>query len=131
MRAKLIYVENGKITFTKKELEDLLKATYDEGYQDGLNYNKNTYPFIEIKDGNRSNSGPSVSPNPWASPFVYNGDIVGRTTTATTATLTIDNTGNVSVFDSDKAITNAFSAADCATGVLSTSVGVYTTKNAD
>ena len=32
MRAKLIYVENGKITFTKKELEDLLKATYDEGY---------------------------------------------------------------------------------------------------
>lgn len=118
MRAKLIYVENGKITFTKKELEDLLKATYDEGYQDGLNYNKNTYPFIEIKDGNRSNSGPSVSPNPWASPFVYNGDI-------NTATIKVDN-------NSDKPITNTISADDCATGILSTSAGiVYTTKNVD
>ena len=127
MRAKLIYVENGKITFTKKELEDLLKATYDEGYQDGLNYNKNTYPFIEIKDGNKSNSGPSVSPNPWASPFVYNGDVI-KGSTSTTATLTIDNTGNVSFFDNDKAITNTISAADCATGVLTTSEGVYTAK---
>lgn len=83
MRAKLIYVENGKITFTKKELEDLLKSTYDEGYADGMNYVKNTYPYIEIKDGNRSNSGSGNNPNPWSSPFVYNGDTITGTMTGT------------------------------------------------
>ena len=83
MRAKLIYVENGKITFTKKELEDLLKTTYDEGYADGMNYVKITQPYIEIKDGNVSNRGSGNNPNPWASPFVYNGDTITGSTTAT------------------------------------------------
>ena len=118
MRAKLIYVENGKITFTKKELEDLLKSTYDEGYADGMNYVKNTYPYIEIKDGNKSNSGSGSNPNPWTSPFVYNGDTI---TGSTTATLKIDDsvilTNNMA---SDKTVTisDVLSTSDYATATI-------------
>ena len=118
MRAKLIYVENGKITFTKKELEDLLKSTYDEGYADGMNYVKNTYPYIEIKDGNKSNSGSGNNPNPWASPFVYIGDTI---TGSTTATLKIDDsvilTNNMA---SDKTVTisDVLSTSDYATATI-------------
>ena len=122
MRAKLIYVENGKITFTKKELEDLLKSTYDEGYADGMNYVKNTYPYIEIKDGNKSNSGSGNNLNPWASPFVYNGDTI---TGSTTATLKIDDTLTLTNgIVSDKTV--SVSNADCATATI-----CNTTKKAD
>lgn len=130
MRAKLIYVENGKITFTKKELEDLLKSTYDEGYADGTNYVKNTYPYIEIKDGNKSNSGSVNNPNPWASPFVYNGDII---TGSTTATLKIDDSmifTNNGTSSSTVSISDAISTSDYADKVLTATL-CNTVKNDD
>lgn len=118
MRAKLIYVENGKITFTKKELEDLLKSTYDEGYADGMNYVKNTYPYIEIKDGNKSNNGSGNNPNPWASPFVYNGDMI---TGSTTATLKLDDSitfTNTGASDKTVSVSDVISTSDYADKVL-------------
>ena len=130
MRAKLIYVENGKITFTKKELEDLLKSTYDEGYADGMNYVKNTYPYIEIKDGNKSNSGSGNNPNPWASPFVYNGDVI---TGSTTATLKIDDSvifTNNGASSSTVSISDSISTSDYADKVLTATL-CDATKKAD
>lgn len=122
MRAKLIYVENGKITFTKKELEDLLKSTYDEGYSDGTNYVKNTYPYIEIKDGNKSNSGSGNNQNPWASPFVYNGDTI---TGSTTATLKIDDSlilANDVVSSKTVSVSDVISTSDYADKALTATV---------
>lgn len=130
MRAKLIYVENGKITFTKKELEDLLKSTYDEGYADGMNYVKNTYPYIEIKDGNKSNSGSGNNPNPWASPFVYNGDTI---TGSTTATLKIDDSiilTNNMTSDKTISVSDVISTSDYADKVLTAPI-YNAVKNAD
>ena len=130
MRAKLIYVENGKITFSKKELEDLLKSTYDEGYADGMNYVKNTYPYIEIKDGNKSNSGSGNNPNPWASPFVYNGDTI---TGSTTATLKIDDSvilTNNGTSSSTVSVSDVISTSDYADKVLTATV-CNTAKKAD
>lgn len=130
MRAKLIYVENGKITFTKKELEDLLKSTYDEGYADGMNYVKNTQPYIEIKDGNVSNRGSVNNPNPWASPFVYNGDII---TGSTTATLKIDDSvilTNNGTSSSTVSVSDVISTSDYADKVLTATV-CNTAKKAD
>ncbi len=130
MRAKLIYVENGKITFTKKELEDLLKSTYDEGYADGMNYVKNTYPYIEIKDGNKSNSGSGNNPNPWASPFVYNGDSI---TGSTTATLKIDDSiilTNNMASSSTVSVSDVISTSDYADKVFTATL-CDATKNAD
>ena len=128
MRAKLIYVENGKITFTKKELEDLLKSTYDEGYADGMNYVKNTYPYIEIKDGNKSNSSSGNNPNPWASPFVYNGDAI---TGSTTATLKIDDSvifTNNGASSSTVSISDVISTSDYADKVLTATLCDATKK---
>ena len=96
MRAKLIYVENGKITFTKKELEDLLKDTYDEGYRDGSYYNNSitsTNRSITINDGNGS-AKRTENPNPWASPFIYAGDTITCTNTISNASGTA---GTVSI----------------------------------
>ena len=66
MKTKLIYIENGKITFTRKELEDLLQETYDEGYRDGSYYSNTatrSTQTITIKNGNKT-AGDS-----WEYPF--------------------------------------------------------------
>lgn len=73
MRTRLIYVENGKIIFTKAELEALLDQVYNDGYNDGMIkhggiYEKVTTPTIVIKDGNREIKEPE---SPWQSPFIY------------------------------------------------------------
>lgn len=83
MQTKLIYVENGKITFTKKELEDLLKDTYNEGYSDGSRLNSVNINPIICREGNKSTTGN------WDAPFAY--------TTAATATTKITDDTNVTV----------------------------------
>ena len=68
MRTKLIYVENGKITFTRKELEDLLQDTYDEGYRDGSSYYNTatrSSQTITIRNGNKTGD------YSWDHPFSY------------------------------------------------------------
>ncbi len=37
--------KNGKIEYTKEQLEDLLKKAYDEGYEEGLKRTVITYPW--------------------------------------------------------------------------------------
>ena len=72
MKTKLIYVENGKITFTRKELEDLLQETYDEGYRDGSYYSNTatrSTQTITIKNGNKT-AGDS-----WEHPFSYTSNL--------------------------------------------------------
>ena len=72
MKTKLIYVENGKITFTRKELEDLLQETYDEGYRDGSYYSNTatrSTQTITIKNGNKT-AGDS-----WEHPFSYRSNL--------------------------------------------------------
>ena len=72
MKTKLIYVENGKITFTRKELEDLLQETYDEGYRDGSYYSNTatrSTQTITIRNGNKT-AGDS-----WEHPFSYTSNL--------------------------------------------------------
>ena len=72
MKTKLIYVENGKITFTKKELEDLLQETYDEGYRDGSYYsNTATRSTQTITIGNGNKTGGDS----WENPFSYTSNL--------------------------------------------------------
>ena len=113
MRAKLIYVENGKITFTKKELEDLLKDTYDEGYRDGSYYNNSitsTSRTITINDGN---SSAKRAENPWASPFIYAGDTITCTNTISNA----DSTAGTVSIDIGKILTDNGVEINSATSV--------------
>ena len=72
MKTKLIYVENGKITFTKKELEDLLEETYDEGYRDGSYYSNTatrSTQTITIRNGNKTGG------DSWENPFSYTSNL--------------------------------------------------------
>lgn len=72
MKTKLIYVENGKITFTKKELEDLLQETYDEGYRDGSYYSNTatrSTQTITIRNGNKTGG------DSWENPFSYTSNL--------------------------------------------------------
>ena len=72
MKTKLIYVENGKITFTRRELEDLLQETYDEGYRD-VSYYSNTATCsnqtIKIRNGNKTGG------DSWENPFSYTSNL--------------------------------------------------------
>ena len=73
MKTKLIYVENGKITFTRKELEDLLQETYDEGYRDGSYYSNTatcSNQTITIRNGNKTGG------DSWENPFSYTSNLV-------------------------------------------------------
>ena len=72
MKTKLIYVENGKITFTRKELEDLLQETYDEGYRDGSYYSNTatrSTQTITIRNGNKTGG------DSWENPFSYTSNL--------------------------------------------------------
>ena len=67
MKVKVFEVEkNGKISFTKNELEKLLNEVYDSGYEDGKR---------------SSNYWTWTSPYKWEAPYY-------TTTTATNATIT-------------------------------------------
>ena len=77
MKTKLIYVENGKITFTRRELEDLLQETYDEGYRDGSYYSNTatrSTQTITIRNGNKT-AGDS-----WEYPFSNTSNLVDNNT---------------------------------------------------
>lgn len=39
MKIKFLFIENGKITLTKKELEDLLEESYRDGVEEGRKSN--------------------------------------------------------------------------------------------
>ena len=72
MKTKLIYVENGKITFTRRELEDLLQETYDEGYRDGSYYSNTatcSNQTITIRNGNKTGG------DSWENPFSYTSNL--------------------------------------------------------
>ena len=72
MKTKLIYVENGKITFTRRELEDLLQETYDEGYRDGSYYSNTAIcsnQTITIRNGNKTGG------DSWENPFSYTSNL--------------------------------------------------------
>lgn len=52
MRIKFLYIENGKITLTKQELEQLLEESYQDGVAEGRKSNNSgggslTYPLNE------------------------------------------------------------------------------------
>ena len=90
MRTKLIYVENGKITFTRKELEDLLQDTYDEGYRDGSYYsNTATRSSQTITIGNGNKTGDYS----WEHPFSYTGN------SACSSTISADSNYTISTAD--------------------------------
>ena len=89
MKTKLIYVENGKITFTRKELEDLLQETYDEGYRDGSYYSNiatRSTQTITIKNGNKT-AGDS-----WEHPFSYTSNLADSNVISTDNNYTINAT---------------------------------------
>ena len=92
MRTKLIYVENGKITFTRKELEDLLQDTYDEGYRDGSSYYNTatrSSQTITIRNGNKTGD------YSWEHPFSYTSNSAQSTTISADNNYTI-NTADMS-----------------------------------
>ena len=89
MKTKLIYVENGKITFTRKELEDLLQETYDEGYRDGSYYSNTetrSTQTITIRNGNKT-AGDS-----WEYPFSNTSNLVDNNTVSADNNYTINAT---------------------------------------
>ena len=52
MRIKFLYIENGKITLTRQELEQLLEESYQDGVAEGRksnNGNSLTYQPNELK----------------------------------------------------------------------------------
>lgn len=50
MRIKFLYIENGKITLTRQELEQLLEESYQDGVTEGRKSNGGlTYQSSEIK----------------------------------------------------------------------------------
>ena len=76
MKIKVFYPDrDGRISFTKKELENLLDEVYREGYKDGLPYYTWTSPYYP------SNSG-TITTTPLRDQFTY------TTTTATTTSNT-------------------------------------------
>lgn len=90
MRTKLIYVENGKITFTRKELEDLLQDTYDEGYRDGSSYYNTatrSNQTITIRNGNKTGD------YSWEHPFSYTSN------SACSSTISADSNYTISTAD--------------------------------
>ena len=89
MRTKLIYVENGKITFTRKELEDLLQDTYDEGYRDGSSYYNTatrSSQTITIRNGNKTGD------YSWEHPFSYTSNSAQSATISADSNYTINAT---------------------------------------
>ena len=89
MKTKLIYVENGKITFTRKELEDLLQDTYDEGYRDGSSYYNTatrSSQTITIRNGNKTGD------YSWEHPFSYTSNSAQSATISADSNYTINAT---------------------------------------
>lgn len=109
MRTKLIYVENGKITFTRKELEDLLQDTYDEGYRDGSSYyNTATRSSQTITIGNGNKTGDYS----WEHPFSYTSN------SAQSATISADSNYTINATDISP-ISLSVSAEDTANRTIS------------
>lgn len=110
MRTKLIYVENGKITFTRKELEDLLQDTYDEGYRDGSYYsNTATRSSQTITIGNGNKTGDYS----WEHPFSYTSN------SAHSATISADSNYTINATDISPISLNV-SAEDIVDGTIET-----------
>lgn len=72
MKTKYFFLnENGKIEFTKEELDRLLKDTYDEGYSDGSL--THAYPFTPIRYVPYWYNSPTTStPEIWCSTSTEN-----------------------------------------------------------
>ena len=109
MRTKLIYVENGKITFTRKELEDLLQDTYDEGYRDGSSYYNTatrSSQTITIRNGNKTGD------YSWDHPFSYTNN------SACSSTISADSNYIISTADISS-VPLSVSAENIADGAIS------------
>ena len=81
MKYKILQLDaNGRISFSKEELEKLLDEVYDEGYQDGrktCQYPYWTYPSWKPGDIWVNTDGTNSKPNDYK---IHVGDFPGDTT---------------------------------------------------
>lgn len=84
MKYKVLQLDaNGRISFTKEELEKLLDEVYEDGRRDG--YGWRYYPYITCSDGTSRNTittNPNKSIDKWTVTVGDTPDSIGGTVTA-------------------------------------------------
>lgn len=132
MKIKFLYIENGKITLTKQELEQLLEESYQDGVAEGRKSNNSG--GLTYQPGEREPSDYYTKPY-WgidrAIPVTCNDPNVVKISSTgdpldwtTAGTVTIS--GNCTEYDSVYS-TCATSAADCVSGKTYTDTANITT----